>query len=122
MGWLICDGKSDDHEGYFVGIVRDNGSWRELHYGDGAAPLVCVQVGRECGWRSPRFTAPLGTRWLPCSVSFRDAIYDPESIEDAGVELWQAHVYSCNERTPRELCDTARRIRYATPDFEAVKR
>lgn len=70
MGWLIEDGREDayEHEGHLVAVVHDEGRWRELRFGDEPQDLLYVQVGCECGWRSRRLLAPLGTRWVPAVV------------------------------------------------------
>lgn len=95
MGWIRDDGQehSYDHEGYIVAVVRDDGRWRELRLGDKARSDsfgMRLQVACECGWRSQRMVPPLGTEWSPCLVMFRSI--DGEAFEDAGGEIWSAHM------------------------------
>ena len=91
MGWF--QGADDDpetyeHEGHVQGVVRDGFDWRDLGIDDvrDDTRLMQVQVCCTCGWRSRRYTAPLGTYWSPCSVQLRD-----EGTEDAAAAIWQAH-------------------------------
>jgi hypothetical protein len=114
MGWFRDDPR---HEGYVVGLVEETvvlqgaaGEFRttilrELSYHrdqqrdvptDGLA-LAAIQVGCECGWRSPRFLAPLAARWFPHHVDL-DGWSD-----DRARELWGRHY---DEETHRPLTGT----------------
>lgn len=101
MGWMHFGADDDDwsteHEGYFVGVVKDGYHWRELGYGDVETPNLglMIQVACECGWRSHRMTPPLGCSWRPCSVDFD---LDTESYEDAGIEMWRKHIDDLPDR------------------------
>lgn len=101
MGWLNYDIFPDGrHEGYFVGLLpamnADNSKsdWRFRELSSAAGddpgatdwPLRSVQVGCECGWRSPRLEAPVGTVWVPFSV------FAPEWFEDEARVYWREHV------------------------------
>lgn len=85
MGW--CD-DSGTHEGYIVGLVRDGYRWRELTSADDAdiADLKMLQIGCDCGWRSPRIAAPHLTNYMPCIV-----LTSPE-FEELAHRLWHEHV------------------------------
>lgn len=87
MGW--CSDEHPEHEGYLIGLVKPAGSWRyrELGKADGNVERVeYLQVECSCGWRSPRFCAPLGTKFVPVCVLSEPA------FEDFAVELWKEHV------------------------------
>ncbi len=93
MGWL--NEAYLDHEGFVRG-------WQRTKLGEGPfagsglfeiecppgfvtvgsreIEVVAVQVGCECGWRSPLLRAPLDTRWSPCVVHF--SARDRESEEN----------------------------------------
>lgn len=113
VGWLRCDGQehSNDHEGWVVAVVRDGYGWRELHLDDAPQDVTYVQVGCECGWRSPRLIAPLGTRFAPCFVDFptrhgqRDDLY-----HDTAADLWSIHMDQMSADSPSELLDRARAL------------
>lgn len=105
MGW-IRDGM-EDHEGFVAMVVRDDWRWRELGIDDRAIPTDehgykvqhRLQVGCECGWRSERFVAPLGTDWAPCSVVLPD-----EETEDAAALYWsEMHMDRLSESAPGTL-------------------
>jgi len=96
MGWCSEDGT---HEGYLVGLVRDEvqgffvghvqGKWRELggrDVDDLSIKLQYVRIGCSCGWRSPLLAAPSGCEFAPSFVSA------PSRFEDACTTLWQRHV------------------------------
>lgn len=104
MGWLRDD--QPDHEGWVVAVVRDDGRWRELQYGDVEQEISYVQIGCECGWRSPRLVAPLDTRWSPCMVVFPSwsSIEPDELYDDAAADLWDHHIaVDVDPKTPRAL-------------------
>jgi hypothetical protein len=70
MGWF--NEQAPRHAGYMVGIraiTTEGGSigFRSLRDEDDDGrteiPLRIVQVGCDCGWRSQRLRAPLGTTW-----------------------------------------------------------
>ena len=96
MGWINCDfDPRGIHEGYLVGVVPRRGpdSWlyRELSSANGdddrrEIPLRFVQVGCDCGWRSPRIEAPMGTHYWPSYVEA------PEWFEDDCRKRWREHV------------------------------
>jgi hypothetical protein len=98
MGWLDESNESyRGHEGYLVAVVQAGSRWREL-----GAPLELqrphrvpeaaaasrglsvhtVQVGCECGWRSPRFRAVEETSYFPYYV---DA---PAYFEERAKRMW----------------------------------
>jgi hypothetical protein len=89
MGWMHED---TAHEGWVVAVERREQHgwtrWSEIGMDDqiGEVPAQWVQVGCDCGWRSPRLVAPVGTVWAPCSVFFPDAGFD-----DAAHDLWREH-------------------------------
>jgi hypothetical protein len=93
MGWFRFD-DPDNHEGFVVGVVRDGEyRWRELGLDDrDPIAVTTIQIGCECGWRSQRLTAPLGTAWAPCCVFFpgrSDSIFEtPEMWEDLAAAIW----------------------------------
>lgn len=94
MGWIDCSGDEwrYQHEGYVVGIKRIEGTsqFRELGSDDlDVIPLNWIQVGCECGWRSPRILAPSGTKWTPCCVTLPS-----ERKDDEASLIWQRHVSS----------------------------
>ncbi len=84
MGW--CNDAYPDHEGWLIGWERaaappGERSWahdktlQEIKCPPGLGPVGsveievwAVQIGCECGWRSPLLRAPLGTVWAPCCV------------------------------------------------------
>ncbi|HKY40716.1 MAG TPA: hypothetical protein VJN18_32500 [Polyangiaceae bacterium] len=87
MGW--CSNDHPEHEGYLIGLVKPKDGWRyrDLNEGDGQVDRVAyVQVGCDCGWRSPRIYAPVGTKFIP-SVVLAEPAFD-----DLAVELWKEHV------------------------------
>ena len=94
MGWL--DEEEPGHEGYLVGLVPLEGSdfrWRELtsFQERDKEPLErvrMVQVGCECGWRSPRIHAPLFTEWFPYVVSA------PDWFDEVARMIWKEHIQS----------------------------
>jgi hypothetical protein len=91
MGWLECSDRGVEHEGWVLGFVQRNGRWHELKNidGKGDAPQIVgtIQVVCECGWRSPRLLAPLGTRFFPSCVDLPE-----ESDEDLARLLWKKHL------------------------------
>lgn len=92
MGWFIGD--VTGHEGYIVGVVEEHGRWRELMLGDGDQPVRTMQVGCDCGWRSPRMMAPPRAEYWPSVVHLRD-----DRVEDVCRELWREHVRAaCSDR------------------------
>lgn len=106
MGWMH---DKIGHEGYAVALERirdDRGSydWHEITYGRMCArvdaeqaagrPVTirveAVQAGCDCGWRSERLSAPLGTIWTPYIVSFPRVV--EEQADDAIRALWLEHM------------------------------
>lgn len=52
-----------------------------------------VQVACECGWRSPRMTAPIGTTFAPWTVDLPDSLgMASRDFEGRALKLWQAHM------------------------------
>lgn len=102
MGWVCeADGR---HEGYFVALVPIVGTgyrFRELDATTegGPRPIRFVQVACECGWRSPRLFAPVGSTWSSNHVEIpQDSPPSPmrpqgvdHPIENAAIAMWQAH-------------------------------
>jgi len=85
MGWMSEQGC----EGYPVALERDSkGRWRELTVGDEGRRrnLTAVQIACECGWRSPRLPAPLGSEWFPY------ACFLPEEFEQRALDIWREHL------------------------------
>jgi hypothetical protein len=91
MGWCTGDNEDAGHEGYIVSLVRpaDGAFWRELCYPNdiGEQSIAVVQVGCDCGWRSPRMHAPFGTSFAPFVTILKD-----EAFEERCRELWHEHV------------------------------
>lgn len=106
MGWMSEDAA---HEGYVVGLVPEDIEFtnkadgpggitylRELRYeldhdrevGPGGLPVAVFQVACECGWRSRRYRAPVGARWLPHHLYLGD-----DQLEDEARLLWKEHVF-----------------------------
>lgn len=92
MGWF--NDNMPDHEGYVIGLVRDERgeTWspdghrlRRLTTGDVAQPVPFVQVSCDCGWRSRVFTAPIGAEFFPsiCVVN--------ERAEERAIAIWKLH-------------------------------
>jgi hypothetical protein len=97
MGWI--NETAPEHEGWLVGLVpatNPDGTISDWRYhelwssaGDDLRmeiPLRVVQVGCDCGWRSPRLQAPDGTHYWPSYV------HAPEWFEDACRLLWREHI------------------------------
>lgn len=94
MGWT--NDAAPGHEGHLVGLLacddarRRGDGFRELTIHDDRAAtkgifLRWVQVGCDCGWRSPRLDAPIGACWWSAYV---DA---PEWFEEECRVIWRAH-------------------------------
>lgn len=85
MGWTLDD--LPEHEGHVVAVVREpNGyRWRELGTDDEKTKVDHIQVGCECGWRSRRIIAPLGTEFLPVGevLELPDLVADLVPVVDA---------------------------------------
>jgi hypothetical protein len=119
MGWQNED--APGHEGYLIGLEpapQDPGTWRELRYPDDkdrTLPSVeMFQVGCDCGWRSPRFRAPLGTSWAPFFLELPYP-YD-DSLRSVAAELWGQHyrmpdalAARAEQRVPRAPAPTTSR-------------
>lgn len=89
MGWFSGEPQDDGHEGYIVAVVREDGSFRELSYPldrENRDDIAIVQVGCDCGWRSPRMHAPFGTRFRPYIVM------TSPGFEEVCLDLWKAHL------------------------------
>ena len=91
MGWFYEDNVK--HEGYIVGVVEEGPQlFRELSYSrsDKEQQVNWIQIGCECGWRTQRFHAPLGTSYFPHTIFLRD-----KQVEDEARAIWQNHVKEC---------------------------
>lgn len=92
MGWL--NDNAPGHEGWLVALIRDeehglarNDYFRELYLGDMRSMTVLhMQVGCDCGWRSPRMPAPPSATWHPCILCVDDA------TEERCRLLWRRHL------------------------------
>ena len=101
MGWI--NDSAPGHEGYLIGIVPalnpdDTLRYRELCLATDAdrdnVILRHVQVGCDCGWRSPRLAAPSSTRWRPSAVEA------PLRFEEHARLLWHEHIDLETKREP----------------------
>lgn len=98
MGWF--DSAHPEHEGYLVGLVHDKerGLVESEHMRQLAYPhddherhdVVKLQGACSCGWRSPRFTAPYGTKWYPHTVELPD--FADEHVRAVVLKLWREHL------------------------------
>lgn len=83
---------SPGHEAKLIALVEDE------HLPDGFRPLVAeadrevhvLQAGCICGWRSSRFTAPPGTRWVDLGIAIF-AVYYPQA-STLLMRLWRWHL------------------------------
>lgn len=84
--------RSPGHEAKLIALVE------EENLPDGFRPLVAeadrevhvLQAGCICGWRSSRFTAPPGTRWVDLGVAIH-----PLYLRQAStllMRLWRWHL------------------------------
>jgi hypothetical protein len=88
MGWQHSD--RPGHEGHIVAVALEGSLWRELRYPHDSEPrgaVSTIQVGCDCGWRSPRMTAPKGAHWQPFAVG---GLSDGDRSRLA--ELWERHM------------------------------
>lgn len=116
MGWEIWDDEAGDgqhHEGYVIGVervtrtdpdgwVRQTDQWRDVgadfdHASDDPAQrarrdVAHVQVACECGWRSERLLAPLGTYWAPCCVMLPTTFDHDLAGDEVTYRMWRAHI------------------------------
>lgn len=64
--------------------------WRELGMFDNDSKPIervhRIQIGCSCGWRSPVFHAPLGTKYYPHTTDV------PEFAEDDLLTVWRHHL------------------------------
>lgn len=87
---LVSD--SQGHRGGFVALVEDGEAadgFRQLAVDFDRAVSV-LQVRCDCGWRSSRFNAPPGTRWVLSGVAIA-----PLYLKDATAfldRLWRWHL------------------------------
>lgn len=120
MGWC-CD--IEGHEGHLVGIVDQHSLFddgvaidpaleqypheRELRYpkDDFDCLVREVRVACECGWRSPKLRAPLGTKWRPWCLTVPS-----DEAEDVARELWKQHVDNLPDRHCLTKAHFARRV------------
>lgn len=106
MGWMRDNGEewSYAHEGYLVAVEKVDGQWREITPSDehrGEFEVSHVQVACECGWRSERLVAPLGTTWAPCSVM------TTSEVDDVAYSIWaDEHRATVQERSRHRLLYT----------------
>lgn len=102
MGWIICSPGLEDHEGFLVGLERTDNQYRYRELGVGDAhrtSLSMFQVGCSCGWRSPRFVAPLRAEWNPCCVELHD-----RPLEERLADYWQhEHIHRVPDVQKRAL-------------------
>lgn len=114
MGWQLDTEAADGqwHEGYVIGVERVPyldatgsewlpGEWSEVgadfdHESTDPAmrarrDVRHVQVACDCGWRSQRLLAPLGTYWAPCCTEL-PAPLGALDYEDAAWRLWRTHM------------------------------
>jgi hypothetical protein len=106
MAWF--NEQAPRHEGYIIGlrpVTTEAGSIDFRALGDEdddgrtEVPLRIVQVGCDCGWRSQRLRAPLGTTWsgfvlLPRAEQERETAGGPKPFETVCRELWREHAIS----------------------------
>lgn len=94
MGWT--NDAHPGHEGYLVAFVTDGeGRLRRLGYprNDQSIDRVhAIAVACECGWQSPRYHAPYGTKWHPFSVVLPER--DSSFLEACANGLWHRHLES----------------------------
>lgn len=86
---MVFDGLDERHEhigsAIAVDFSRHTGNWRELLPGDAHDSIVIwMQLGCTCGWRSQRFTTPLGAEWKHGRLIMGDA--DQAALAD----VWRA--------------------------------
>jgi hypothetical protein len=93
MGWINDD--APHHEGYLVGLREDDWRYIELGTNDPEQAVKVVQVGCDCGWRSPRLDAPNGTKFWPSIV------VAPENFEDFALSLWKEHIETEAQRAKK---------------------
>lgn len=121
MGWLVDDELIDEHEGYLVGVVKDDWQWRELGVEDAVnprfdGPISWMQIACSCGWRSQRLVAPLGTEWFPCTVMMRS-----DAEHDAFRSVWESEHRSQLNRIPDLAHEALWQVRYlGRPAAEVV--
>lgn len=109
MGW--CNDDAPGHEGFLVALERIterySSHYRELRanvderIGDREIEVRVVQAACECGWRSQRLRAPLGTTWAPSIVMLPKHEQDGAAasptrkpFETMACELWSEHCQS----------------------------
>jgi hypothetical protein len=91
MGWNHDD--VPEHEGLIVGQIRGSSSWKDIDPPEdfrGTLDVVAVHAACACGWRSARYSAPVGTTWAPRGTDL------PSSAAGLRVEkglrrLWLEH-------------------------------
>lgn len=92
-----------DHEGFLVALTKrspDDYRWYELgsHPDDQSEVVVqAVQMGCECGWRSPRICAPSGTTWFPSVVCAH------QEFEAYMQQFWKEHLELEGKRNPKHV-------------------
>ena len=110
MGWLMFDDDqsddwSSDHEGYVQAVVRSEWGWRDLSLDDRRSYTCAefwVQIACECGWRSQRMPAPLGSSWSPCSVAWPADQWD--EWDEVARGIWRAEHRDQVTARFRHLC------------------
>jgi hypothetical protein len=101
VGWF--NSEHPGHEGYLVGLQRDESGvdgFRELGFRKSAtadspdlveqADIKTLQVACECGWRSARFMAPVGTAYAPHMIFLSD--HSDADLREVAAELWTKHL------------------------------
>lgn len=81
-----------EHEGYLIGYAPDGAPI--AYPAEDLAEVARLGAACSCGWRSPRWTAPSGTRWRPCSVHLPAGAEDEALVE----VLWRAHLAELDQR------------------------
>ncbi len=116
MGWELDESDAVDgqfHEGYVIGVERVTETapsgfvvttrrWREVgadfdHASDDPSQRArrnvdYVQVACDCGWRSERMFAPLGTYWAPCCTELPATFDFEKAADDVVWSMWKSHV------------------------------
>lgn len=92
MGWF--NDAAPGHEGFTIGLRRQDYGWRELGPDDTDPRVDALQIECECGWRSPRLPAPDGATWVPQRVCL-SADYE----DNVAYRSWMLHVEAAADVT-----------------------
>ena len=79
--------------------------WRDLSLDDRRSYTCAefwVQIACECGWRSQRMPAPLGSSWSPCSVAWPAGQWD--EWDEVARGIWRAEHRDQVTARFRHLC------------------